>query len=88
MRNSNRGIGLTAAERIAGLRARIDAKLEELRHDPNRFQTQRRMAGMHQRLANLLHEEGRDEEARVELENRPVLRQATRARRMLDDLSK
>lgn len=55
-------------EQIAAIRAQIQGKGEEMRHDPGRFPAVRRLAGMHQQLGMLLHERGRDGEARVELE--------------------
>jgi hypothetical protein len=63
----------------------------------------RRLAGMHQQLGQLLHERGRDGEARVELERAagyleelvkkdprsiPLQKQARRTRLQLEQLSK
>jgi tetratricopeptide (TPR) repeat protein len=39
---------LGVPEQILGLREKISTKREELRHDPERFQSMRRLAGMHQ----------------------------------------
>jgi tetratricopeptide (TPR) repeat protein len=90
-------------EQIATMRAQIRAKVEEIRRDPERFQAVRRLAGMHQQLGQLLHERGRDGEARVELERAagyleelvkkdprsiPLQKQARRTRLQLEQLSK
>ena len=87
--------------RIAALRVRIDARHEELRRDPDRYQVRRRTAALHQRLAALLHQAGQPAEARAELaravellddlvrrdpDNRAVAVQAQRARRALQQL--
>lgn len=94
---------MTEDEQITTMRAQIRAKVEEIRHDPERFPALRRLAGMHQQLGMLLHEKGRDAEARVEVERaaeyleelvkkdpRSVLlqKQARRARLQLELLSK
>ena len=94
---------MTGDEQIATIRAQIRAKVEEIRHDPERFPALRRLAGMHQQLGMLLHERGRDAEARVEVERAaeyleelvkkdpqsvPLQKQARKARRQLELLSK
>ena len=94
---------MTEDEQIATMRAQIRAKVEEIRHDPERFPALRRLAGMHQQLGMLLHEKGRDAEARVEVERAaeyldemvkkdpqsvPLKKQARRARLQLELLSK
>lgn len=94
---------MTAREQVAGLRAQIQAKREELRHDPERFQTVRRLAGVHAQLGRLLAEEGRDGEARVEMEkatelldslvvrdpgNVPLRKQARMVRKRMELLAK
>lgn len=91
------------ADQIAALRQQIAAKADELNHDPERFPTLRRAAGMRQRLARLLYDQGRMAEARRELgkaveildellrrdpENEAVQTQARRARRMLEQMAK
>lgn len=94
---------MTEDEQITTMRAQIRAKVEEIRHDPERFPALRRLAGMHQQLGMLLHEKGRDAEARVEVERAaeyleelvkkdprsvPLQKQARRARLQLELLSK
>ncbi len=94
---------MTEDEQIATIRAQIRAKVEEIRRDPERFPAVRRLAGMHQQLGQLLHERGRDGEARVEVEraagyleelvkkdpgSAPLRKQARRARMQLEELAK